>query len=72
MKYNGCSTIHYSLFIHDFFEGCEVPETMVNLPYMGTLADMSEAALYYCGYRISDCGLKQPKSKIRHPKSDQS
>jgi hypothetical protein len=29
-----------------FLSGCEVPETMVNLPYMGTLADMSEAALF--------------------------
>ena len=46
MKYNGCSTINYSLFIHDFFEGCEVPETMVNPVYMRTLPNMSEAALF--------------------------
>jgi len=38
--------INYPLSIVNFLKGCEVPETMVNLPYIGTLADMSEAALF--------------------------
>jgi len=52
----------------NLFRGCEVPETMVNPVYMGTLPDMSEADPFDFGRRIFDCGIsvRNQKSEIRN------